>query len=102
MVLSYKNRGVDKPKKLKGIIMSISVAIGSDYQDIKNIQDTITILNFVRNLVSNKSLHIANDSASAPDIDLDYDYVDNILDWYTGIYQILVDVSVFADTSPDA
>jgi len=68
--------------------MSISIAIGSDVNDIRNIQNTINLLQY-----------IADGSCSFETLkEISLEDIDNLIDWYSGIYSILTDVAVFAYT----
>jgi len=62
--------------------MSISIAIGSEPTDLRNIENTIDILTQCLN--ADKITNLSSDS------------LENLLDWYNGIYNILTDLSFFS------
>jgi len=69
--------------------MSLSVIIGSEIEDINNIKNTIELLKFTKNIVSDSVL-------STPDHEnIDSEKLDNIITWYTGIHNILTDPASF-------
>lgn len=63
--------------------MSVAIAIGNDTQDIVNIQNTINLLQSIA------------DSSSSFET-LSSEDVDNLIDWYKGIINILLDPSLFS------
>lgn len=69
--------------------MSVAIAIGNDVQDINNIQSTISILKLVQSIESEQTI-------STSFKNLDPENIDNLIDWYTGIVNILIDPSLFS------
>jgi len=63
--------------------MSVAIAIGNDTQDIVNIQNTIHLLQSI------------TDSSSSFET-LSSEDIDNLIDWYKGIINILLDPSLFS------
>jgi hypothetical protein len=63
--------------------MSVAIAIGNDTQDIVNIQNTINLLQSITDTSS------SFETLSPEDID-------NLIDWYKGIINILLDPSLFS------
>jgi hypothetical protein len=63
--------------------MSVAIAIGNDTQDIVNIQNTINLLQSIA------------DSSSSFET-LSSEDIDNLIDWYKGIINILLDPSLFS------
>lgn len=74
--------------------MSVAIAIGNDVQDINNIQSTISILKLVQSIGSEQTISTSQDSSSFKN--LDPEDIDNLIDWYTGIVNILIDPSLFS------
>ena len=74
--------------------MSVAIAIGNDVQDINNIQNTISILKFVQSIGSEQTISTTETSSSFQT--LESQDIDNLIDWYTGIVNILVDPSLFS------
>lgn len=54
--------------------MSVAIAIGNDVDDLRNIEDTIKILSLTK---------------ESYDTPLTHERLDNIITWYSGIYDIL-------------
>jgi hypothetical protein len=69
--------------------MSLAVIIGSEVEDITNIQNTIELLKFTKNIVSDSVLSMPNDN------NIDSEKLDNIITWYTGIHNLLTDPNSF-------
>jgi hypothetical protein len=66
--------------------MSVAIAIGNDTQDIVNIQNTINLLQY-----------IADGSSSFETLKkISPEDIDNLIDWYKGIVNILLDPSLFS------
>jgi len=80
--------------KLKDKNMSVAIAIGNDVQDINNIQNTISILKYVQSIESENTISTTESSSSFET--LESQDIDNLIDWYTGIVNILVDPSLFS------
>ena len=74
--------------------MSVAIAIGNDVQDINNIQNTISILKLVQSIGSEQTISTTETSSSFQT--LESQDIDNLIDWYTGIVNILVDPSLFS------
>jgi hypothetical protein len=74
--------------------MSVAIAIGNDVQDINNIQNTISILKYVQSIGSENTISTTESSSSFET--LESQDIDNLIDWYTGIVNILVDPSLFS------
>ena len=74
--------------------MSVAIAIGNDVQDINNIQNTISILKYVQSIESENIISTTETSFSFET--LESQDIDNLIDWYTGIVNILVDTSLFS------
>jgi hypothetical protein len=66
--------------------MSVAIAIGNDTQDIVNIQNTINLLQSITDTSSSFEML---KTLSPGDID-------NLIDWYKGIINILLDPSLFS------
>ena len=80
--------------KLKDKNMSVAIAIGNDIQDINNIQSTISILKLVQSIGYEQTIPTTQNSSSFENFDPED--IDNLIDWYTGIVNILVDPSLFS------
>jgi len=63
--------------------MSTALVIGSEPTDLRNIKNTINILTDC----------LQNNTKTQ----LSYDNLENLLDWYKGIYGLLSDFSVFVN-----
>ena len=74
--------------------MSVAIAIGNDVQYINNIHNTISILKFVQSIGSEQTISTTETSSSFQT--LESQDIDNLIDWYTGIVNILVDPSLFS------
>jgi len=73
--------------------MTISIAIGSDVNDIRNIQDTIKILKYTQNIIRDGNLSLPDDNIYKNYTSED---LDKITDWYNGIYNILTNPTFFS------
>jgi len=69
--------------------MSLAVIIGSEIEDINNIENTIELLKFTKNIVSDSVLSMPNNN------NIDSEKLDSIITWYTGIHNLLTDPSSF-------
>lgn len=70
--------------------MSLGIIIGSDVQDTTNLEDTIELLTFTKQIISNDpGLSFSNNKI------IDPERLDSIISWYTGIHTLLTDPAAF-------
>lgn len=69
--------------------MSLGIIIGSDDQDTSNLEHTIKVLKFTKNILQDSLI-------AAPGKEVfDTERLDTIITWYTGIHTLLTDPSAF-------
>lgn len=68
--------------------MSINIIVGSDEEDVAKIKNTSTILHFVNKLISNDNAVLAFN-----EVDITKSDIDELIDWYASMLEILTNPS---------
>jgi len=68
--------------------MSINIVVGSDPADTDKIKQTIDILKLVNNLANKEDIST-----------IDTESLDDLVDWYNSMYNILTDPTIFAESN---
>jgi hypothetical protein len=68
--------------------MSINIVVGSDPADTDKIKQTIDILKLVNNLANKEDIST-----------IDTESLDDLVDWYNSMYNILTDPTIFSESN---
>ena len=81
--------------------MTLAVAIGNDIDDIKNIENTISILKYANMLMNDQKIDFPNLFLNDHSNKFTSEDIESIIDWHSGIYNLLTNPSVFASYSEE-
>jgi|APGre2960657373_1045057.scaffolds.fasta_scaffold49494_3 hypothetical protein len=76
--------------------MTLAIAIGNNIDDIRNIENTISILKYANMLMNDEKIDFPNLFLNDSHNKFTSDDIESIIDWHSGIYNLLTNPSLFS------